>query len=51
MNNEEAAGQIVFHPHIHIIPRFKEDGWAHSNRKEYKDGESEAMAEKIRAAL
>lgn len=25
-NNEEAAGQTVFHFHIHVIPRFKEDG-------------------------
>jgi histidine triad (HIT) family protein len=24
-NNEEAAGQTVFHYHIHVIPRFKED--------------------------
>lgn len=26
INNEPAAGQIVFHTHIHIIPRFKDDG-------------------------
>ncbi|MBZ4643024.1 MAG: histidine triad family protein [Deferribacteres bacterium] len=25
-NIEEAGGQEVFHSHIHIIPRFKEDG-------------------------
>lgn len=25
-NNEEAAGQTVFHFHMHLIPRFKEDG-------------------------
>ena len=25
-NNEEAAGQTVFHFHMHVIPRFKEDG-------------------------
>ena len=25
-NNEEAAGQTVFHFHMHIIPRYKEDG-------------------------
>ncbi len=24
-NNGEAAGQTVFHLHIHVIPRFKED--------------------------
>lgn len=25
-NNKEAAGQTVFHFHIHIIPRYKNDG-------------------------
>ena len=25
-NNEEAAGQTVFHFHMHIIPRYKDDG-------------------------
>lgn len=25
-NNEEAAGQTVFHFHLHLIPRYKEDG-------------------------
>ena len=24
-NNEEAAGQTVFHFHMHVIPRFKDD--------------------------
>ena len=25
-NNGEAAGQTVFHFHMHLIPRYKEDG-------------------------
>lgn len=25
-NNEEIAGQTVFHFHLHIIPRYKDDG-------------------------
>lgn len=26
-NNETAAGQVIFHSHIHIIPRFNNDGF------------------------
>jgi histidine triad (HIT) family protein len=26
MNNYEVAGQTVFHTHIHVIPRFADDG-------------------------
>lgn len=29
MNNESSAGQLVFHAHIHLIPRFEGDGFAH----------------------
>lgn len=41
-NNGEVAGQTVFHFHIHLIPRYKEDdnkgliGWGH---KEFSDDE------------
>lgn len=51
MNNEPAAGQLVFHAHIHVIPRFKDDGLKHWGRKEYKEGEAEKVAESIRAEL
>lgn len=27
MNNHEVAGQVVKHAHIHIIPRYKKDGF------------------------
>ena len=36
-NNEEAAGQTVFHFHMHLIPRYKNDGneeklcWNHAD--------------------
>lgn len=26
VNNEPAAGQVVFHAHLHVIPRKKDDG-------------------------
>jgi histidine triad (HIT) family protein len=25
-NNGASAGQLVFHAHVHVIPRFAEDG-------------------------
>ena len=51
MNNGEAAWQTVFHPHLHIIPRYKGDGhepWEKLGR-EHVDIEKDA--EKIRKAL
>ncbi len=51
MNNRSHAGQVIDHPHIHIIPRFKNDAlrqWAHAS---YKDGEADAMKEKILAEV
>ncbi len=51
MNNEEAAGQVIFHPHLHIIPRFKEDGYHHWPKITYKEGEAAEVAARIRAAM
>ena len=51
MNNREHAGQIVDHPHVHIIPRFKGDGLKLMPQRSYETGEAETSAEKIRAAL
>jgi histidine triad (HIT) family protein len=51
MNNREHAGQIVDHPHLHLIPRFKDDGlklWPHGN---YRTGEAEVVQEKISTQL
>ncbi|OGI64357.1 hypothetical protein A2914_01835 [Candidatus Nomurabacteria bacterium RIFCSPLOWO2_01_FULL_41_21] len=52
MNNNFAAGQVVFHSHIHVIPRFTNDGFElwHGKRG-YKDGEKEEIAQKIIAKL
>ncbi len=51
MNNREHAGQVVHHPHVHIIPRFKGDGLKLMPQRKYKKGEAESTLEKIRAAL
>lgn len=48
MNNEPDAGQIVFHAHFHIIPRFPNDDTRH---KQYKNNEMQVIAEKIKMKL
>ena len=48
MNNDPAAGQLVFHAHIHIMPRFKNDGHEHWHGTPYKnDAEIKTVAENI----
>ena len=51
MNNEAEAGQIIFHAHIHIIPRFENDGGYFGRHIKYEPGEAENLAEKIRKNL
>ena len=51
VNSGKVAGQIIFHTHFHIIPRFDGDGFGKWRAKEYQDGEAEEMAVKIRKAL
>lgn len=50
MNNEPAAGQIVFHAHVHIIPRFDRDS-GYNGGPAYKPGEASEVASAIRAKL
>jgi len=51
MNNREHAGQIVDHLHVHIIPRFKGDGFKLWHQTTYKEGEAVKVQEKIKAQL
>jgi histidine triad (HIT) family protein len=52
MNNGQAAGQVVPHMHIHVIPRYVNDGFEmwHGKRG-YAPGEMQEIAEKIAKAL
>ncbi|MEK7140349.1 MAG: HIT family protein, partial [Patescibacteria group bacterium] len=48
MNNDSMAGQVIFHSHMHIIPRFTNDGlgiW--QSKMKYKEGEGKDVAERI----
>jgi histidine triad (HIT) family protein len=51
-NNGEAAGQTVFHFHIHLIPRYNGDQvnmtWTHGT---YAEGEAAAVAAAIAARI
>lgn len=51
MNNRAGAGQVVFHAHIHIMPRFEHDGHKLWPGRAYAEGEKEATGERIRAEL
>lgn len=50
-NNGEASGQVIFHLHTHIIPRFDNDGLKTWPKKEYTKGEIKEYAEKIKKEL
>ena len=51
-NNGEAAGQTIFHFHIHLIPRYHEDKvkmtWTHG---QYEEGEAASLAASIRTKV
>ena len=47
INNDKAAGQIVYHLHVHIIPRWGDDGHAQWHGNPYQDGEIANMRDII----
>ena len=51
--NGAAAGQVVPHLHVHVVPRFNDDGhhWNWSSTRYANDEEQQAMADRIRRAL
>ena len=51
INSEKAAGQVVFHTHIHLIPRYGIDGHQHWLPKQYQSDISKQVAEKIKKEI
>jgi histidine triad (HIT) family protein len=51
MNNFEAAGQVVFHAHLHVIPRYDTDGLRLFPQASYKPGDREKTGEQLRRFL
>lgn len=51
MNNFEAAGQVVFHAHLHVVPRYPDDGLQLFPGGSYKSGDIEKTGEQLRRAL
>lgn len=52
MNNDPIAGQVIFHTHLHVIPRFESDGFRHwKGARGYNEGEAAEIAKKIFLAI
>lgn len=52
MNNGAASGQVIFHAHVHIIPRFENDGFKWWPTKEYETPtQMQELGEKIKLHL
>ena len=48
-NNGKAAGQVVFHFHLHLIPRFEDDGFEFSHpSNEMTEDEMEEMVGRLK---
>ena len=51
MNNDKAAGQVVFHSHIHIVPRFDNDGLRLWPGRKYAAGQQDEIQKRIKERL
>ncbi len=52
MTNNRAAGQTVFHVHIHVLPRYRNDSiYLHANVLRLQNEERRIIQEKIKNAI
>lgn len=52
LNTGKAAGQIVMHAHLHIIPKFNDDKWKFDwPQQKYEENELDEWKEKIMSVL
>ncbi|MDI6854702.1 MAG: HIT family protein [Deltaproteobacteria bacterium] len=51
MNNFDAAGQVVYHAHLHVIPRYLSDGLHFFPQGDYQPGDMEKVGQQLRQAL
>lgn len=47
-NTNSAAGQKIFHVHLHVIPRYENDGLEPWPQKKYNPGQAEDIAAKLK---
>lgn len=51
VNNGAPAGQVIFHTHFHVMPRYEGDGYKMWGAKAYVPGEMEKLGEVVKAAI
>ncbi len=51
VNNGAPAGQVIFHTHFHVMPRYEGDGYKMWGAKAYGPGEMEKLGEAVKAAI
>lgn len=51
INCGPAAGQVVMHTHVHVVPRFENDGLATWPKKDVPDDAKQKAAEEMRRLL
>lgn len=50
-NNGVHSGQVIFHSHVHVIPRYENDGHGLWKGTPYQEGQAKEIAAKIKTAL